>query len=46
MNGPGDHHTEQSQSNREVACAIPYIWNLERTDINELIYKTETDLKI
>ena len=23
--------------------AIPYKWNLKRNDINELIYKTETD---
>ena len=45
MNGPSDHHTEQSKSNRDVAYAIPYIWNLYRNDINELIYKIETDLK-
>ena len=28
---------------REILYDIPYMWNLKTNDINELIYKTETD---
>ena len=45
MDGPRDCHTEWSKSyrEREISHDIPYMWNLKRNDINELIYKTETD---
>ena len=47
MDGPGDHCTKQSKSQREKQ--IPYdittMWNLKH-DANELIYETETDSKI
>ena len=47
MNGPGECHTEWSQSDREggVSHGIPYVWNPKRNDTNDLTYKTETDLQ-
>ena len=45
-NGPGDHHTKWSKSDRErpTSYNITYMWNLiKQNDTNELIYKTETD---
>ena len=39
MDGPRDYHTKWSQ--RQI-YDITYMWNL-KNDINELIYKTETD---
>ena len=45
MVGPGDYHTEWSKSDREreILYDMPYMWNLKRSDTDELIYKTETD---
>ena len=45
MDGLGDSHTKWSKSDRErqISYAIIYMWNLKKNDINELIYKTETD---
>ena len=42
--GPGECHTEWSKSERErqISYDITYMWNL-KNDVNELIYKTETD---
>ena len=39
------HHTEWSKSDREgeISYDIPYMWTLERNDINEPIYNTERD---
>ena len=34
---------EMSDTEREMLYDSPYMWNLERNDSNELIYKTETD---
>ena len=47
MDGPGDHFTKQSKSQREkqIPCDITAMWNLKH-DANELIYETETDSKI
>ena len=43
MDGPRDYHTKSSKSERQIPYDITYMWNL-KYDINELIYKTETDL--
>ena len=45
MEGPRDCHTEWSMSDREeeILYDIPYMWNLKRNCINELIYKAERD---
>ena len=42
MDGPGDHHTRCSKSEREGLKPhdITYMWNL-KYDTNELIYKTK-----
>ena len=44
MDGPRDHHTKWSKSERkrQIPCDITYMWNL-KYDTNELIYETETD---
>ena len=44
MDGPRDHHTKQSKSDRErqILYDITYMWNI-KNNTNELIYKTETD---
>ena len=34
---------EVSQTEKEIPFDIAYMWNLKRSDTNELIYKTETD---
>ena len=44
MDGPGDYHTERRKSEKDkyhisLTCAI------KKNDIDELIYKTETDLE-
>ena len=46
MDGPRDYHTKWSKSERErqMSYDITYMWSL-KTDANELIYKTETDLQ-
>ena len=45
MDGHRDCHTEWSKSDRERQIYdITYMWNLKNV-INELIYKTETDLQ-
>ena len=45
MDRPGDYHTKWSKSDGERQIYdVTYMWNLTY-DINELIYKTETDLK-
>ena len=42
MDGPRESHDEWSKSGREeTSYDTPYMWNLERNDINELTYKTE-----
>ena len=49
MDGPRDYHTKSSKSERErhLSYDITHMWNLtEKNDINELIYKTETDSQI
>ena len=45
MDGLRKCHTEWSQSDNEgeIPSDTPYMWNLKRNDINELMYKTETD---
>ena len=42
MDGPGDHHTRCSKSEREALMPhdITYMWNL-KYDTNELTYKTK-----
>ena len=47
MDGPGDYHTKWSKSDKErqISYDITYMRNLKINDENELIYKTETDLK-
>ena len=35
--------SEVSQTEKEIPFDIAYMWNLKRSDTNELIYKTETD---
>ena len=44
MDGPRDHYTERSKSDREkqITCDIAYIWNLKKCT-NDLIYKTEIE---
>ena len=44
LDGPGDHHTNWSQSDRErqIPYDTTYMWNL-KYDTNELICETETD---
>ena len=37
---------EVSQIEKQKHCMNPCIWNLKRHDINELVYKTETDSQI
>ena len=34
---------EVSHTEKEIPFDIAYMWNLKRSDTNELIYKTETD---
>ena len=34
---------EVSQTERHVSYDITYMWNLQKNDTNELIYKTEMD---
>ena len=45
MDGPREHHTEWSKSDREgeILYDIPYMWILKWNDTNEHIYKTEID---
>ena len=35
----------KSDREGEIVYDIPYVWNLKRSDINELTYQTETDFK-
>ena len=42
MDAARDYHTKQSKSERQIPYDIIYMWNL-KYDINEFIYKTETD---
>ena len=44
MDALKDYHTEWSKSDREeeLSCDIPYMWDLNRNDTNELRNKTET----
>ena len=49
MDGPRDYHTKWSRLDRErqISYDITHMWNLIlKSDTNELIYKTETDLHI
>ena len=39
---PTDCHTK-SDKEGELSCDIPYMWDLNINDTNELLYKTETD---
>ena len=43
MDGPRDFHNKWGESDGDKFHDIPYMCNLKRNDINELIYKTETD---
>ena len=46
VDGPRDHHTEWSKSDRERQIyVITYMWNL-KNDTNELVYKTEIDSQL
>ena len=48
MDGPRNHHTEWSKSDRgEISYDMLYVWNLERNDTDKFTYKTErfTDLR-
>ena len=42
MDRPRDYQAEWNKSDREgeISYDIPYIWNLKRNDMNELIYET------
>ena len=44
MDGPRECHTETSQSDREgeLSYDIPYMWNLEGNDTNELTKQKES----
>ena len=44
MDGPRDHHTKWSKSERErqIPYNITYMWN-PKYHTNELVYETETD---
>ena len=44
MNGPRDHHTKRSKSERErqIPYDITYMWNL-KDDTNKLICETERE---
>ena len=33
----------KSGRQRQISYAVTHMWNLKNNDINELIYKTETD---
>ena len=35
--------SEVNQRERQVPCDITSMWNLNKNDTNELVYKTETD---
>ena len=45
MDGLRDYHTKWSKPDRErkTSYDIAYMWNLQKNDTNELIYKTEID---
>jgi len=45
MDGPRECHNEWSKSDGEgeIPYSIPYMWDLERNDTNELAYETEKD---
>ena len=40
MDGPCDYHTK---SERQMPHDVTYMWNLNKNDRNECIYKAETD---
>ena len=44
MDGPRDSHIQWSKSDREgeISYGIPYMQNLIRNDIDELIYRTDS----
>ena len=46
--GPRDSPTEWSKSHRErqISYDIAYMWNLKKKATNELIYKTEIELRM
>ena len=47
MDGPRDHHTKWSQTEKNKYPDITHTWNLIlKNDANELTYKTETFLQI
>ena len=43
MDGRRDYHTKWSKPDKDKYHDIAYMWNLKKTDTNELIYKTEID---
>ena len=45
MDGPRDCHTERSKSDREgeILYNITYMLTVKRNDMNELIYRKETE---
>ena len=47
MDEPRDCHTGWNKSDQERQIYdIDYMWNLKQRGINELIYKTETELQM
>ena len=45
MYGSRNCHTKSDREG-EISYDIPYVQNLKRYDINELIYRTETDSRL
>ena len=41
QDGPRDHLTKGSKSDRQISYEITNVWNQRQTDIKELIHKTE-----
>ena len=42
MDGPRECHTKWNKSEKEILYDSPYMWNLKRTDTNELTKQKET----
>ena len=46
MDGPRDYHTKWNKSEKDKYYMISPIWWILKSYMNELIYKTETDLDL